>query len=288
MRTHIFMLALCLLVVGTAFADAPPGPYSDDFETVLTGTDAWGADGWNDYLSYADRNGPWSNLSRVEASLAGIPVTAANDGWLGTFDRGGPFSRLGGYDATWPAGGLEESIDVFFPNEATWGTQLEYTMSMSRATGDHLRDYVIHMRRNDDGNGFDVWASNNSSYTDADLVSYINKPTSEAVNVQGNAWYTLNSRWYISDGSLAADLSIIGDQGTIGTWTRHNENDLVGLVGGSRYGWFPWNSWGTVYMDNVYRSGSAAPSTDESPEPATWLLLACTGVAAVIRRRRAA
>ena len=277
MRTRIVVTAaLCLLIAGMAFADAPPAPYFDGFETVATGADTWGGDGWNDYGS------PTSDLIRLDVTSNGT-LSRPGSNWVGRFTQGGPYTRFGGYDPTWPEGGFYESIDIYFDNATSAGSQLEFSMAMSKPDGSHVQDFVYHMHRADSGDGFNVWASNNAS-----IPGFVSGPTQDNVLVDSDGWYTLNTRWYANgDGNLAADMSILGGSGLINTWTRTNTAlDVPTDVGGNRYGWFTWNTWDTVYIDNVTRS--EALGSDESPEPATWLLLACTGVAGWLRRRRSA
>ena len=86
-------------------------------------------------------------------------------------------------------------------------------------------------------------------------------------------------------GVLAVDMSIFdASDSLIHSWTLSNPADLISAVGGNRYGWFDFNEFPFLAIDNAEMNVVQAAV----PEPASLALWGCgmLAAAAVSRRRR--
>ncbi len=249
-----------------AWAQAPPAPFFNGFETDTSG--------WFDY---------GGTVTRVPSGTGGI---ASADGSYHAEVIGTDFTRWGGYSAVWPDGGYVTELDIYLDVTYAWDndTRFDWTSAICNATGDHRRDFVFNAGFYNDlsAPGFVVSASNTAGRSDA----YPKNPDRNPVTITNSGWYTFRHSFYdAGSGVLAVDMSIWDSGGNnIGAWTLSDPTDIIGsTVGGNRYGWFATNEFGALAIDNSYRSGVADA---ETPEPATWVLLAATGFAGIIRRRR--
>jgi hypothetical protein len=74
---------------------------------------------------------------------------------------------------------------------------------------------------------------------------------------------------------LAVDMSIFDSSSAlVGQWTLSNPADLISLIGGNRYGWFDYNQFSNLAIDN-----SELSTLDVVPEPASLTIF---GIGAAI------
>ena len=267
MRSVTMFIALVALLYTVCTASALPlGPeFNQGFEDNIDG---------------------WFTPTRVASGTNGI--TAADGSWYATV-TGGEFTRWGGYADEWPTGGWTTSIDIYLDmdyaaQQANHDTRMAWSSAANGTDSTHQRDFIFNVGT--------IWKDAADYYY---AISWDNggfwpdNPGKDPLHLTTGGWYTLQHRFYDNGGLLGVDMSVLDPVGTeLKLWTlpSNAEDTVPAEVGANRYGWFVNSGFPSLAIDNSYRSGPA--STDESPEPATWLLLACTGVAAAIRRKRSA
>jgi hypothetical protein len=238
-------LAATVLAMG-ASASAPPGPYTNGFENAA---DAVSIDNGT-----AD---PMFGVTRVASGTGGI--TSAAGSWHATAAvDSGAFTRYGGYSSTFPTGGYTTSADIYLDtSQSPLGADLRFDWSsaISNSSGGHLRDFIFNVGTDGIG-GFVMSASNNAPGWPAN-------PNRNPITISTSGWYTFQHHFYDSgSGVLAADLTVraLGSATVLGTWTLSDPTDIIGItVGGNRYGWLVDNAM-PLALDNVTRSGIAAPT----------------------------
>lgn len=206
--------------------------------------------GWVDFTSPAP--------VRVSTGTNGISAKTGN--YYGQVVAGNPntFTRWGGYNSTFPSRGFVTSIDVYLNVGGGYAndTRADFSSAISNTSGAHRRDYIFSFGFYDDagpyGSGarFVVSASNNSPGNPRD-------PGRSPFTITSSGWYTFQHRFYDNgSGVLAVDLSILDAGGTVlNTWTLSDASDIIGTtVGGNRYGWFTYNQFPTLAIDNSQRS----------------------------------
>lgn len=239
--------------------------YSNGFETNTAGWDVFGGG---------------LNATRVATGTAGVPsADGAFHAQSGT--GSGAAGNWGGYN--FGAGNAvptafqsyTTSIDVYLDVGGPWSndTRFDFSSAINNASGVFLRDFVFNAGFYDaadmtgPGAGSDrfvVSASNNAGRAN----SFPKNPGRDPFAISTTGWYTFQHVFYDDGGTLAVDLSILDDVGSLlNTWSLGG--DPIANVGGNRYGWFASNEFTTLAFDNTSLSTNAAAV----PEPTSmWLL----------------
>jgi hypothetical protein len=226
-RSAVLMTCMALLLTTSATASA--AVYSNDFST--------NTDGWFD------------SGGTIDLSGAGTALV-----------NGSVFTRWGGYSNVFQE--YTTSIDVYL-NLNSWdnGDSFDFSSAVSRTNGTHLRDFIFHVGffENVSGDYFLVGASNNSN-----PPTYPNPSNPATINQSG--WYTFEHHFYDNAGVLAVDMRVLDSFGNVlGEWTRSDPSDLIpSVVGGNRYGWFVFNEFEDLEIDNA-----ELIALDVVPEPAS-------------------
>ena len=244
------------------------------FATTLCGS-ALAADFFNGFET--DTSG-WFNTDRVASGTDGI--TAASGGFYGRTGTGAGswYTNWGGYDESMASTGFVTSVDIYLDMNGGYNndTRFAYTSAINNSSGSHLRDFVFSGGFYNDlglGNRFVFSASNNSPGWPRD-------PGRDPFTISTTGWYTMEHSFGIVGGVLSVDMRLRAAGGALlHSWTLSNPADVAANVGGNRYGWFSHNQFGTLAIDNSYRSSPGAV-----PEPFTMGLgLASAGL--FVRRR---
>jgi hypothetical protein len=201
----------------------------------------------------------WTGVTRVASGTNGISSAAGNfhaeADFVAAPGTTGDFTRFGGYENVFPAGGCTTSIDVYlnvgggFAND----TRFDWSSAINQPDGNHRRDFVFNTGFYNDtdatGSGprFVINASTNATRSGA-----FPKNTG-SFTISATGWYTLIHRFYNNGGVLNVDLSLTKLDGTIlKTWTLSNPTDIIGTtVGGHRYGWLVIQEFPVLAIDNV-------------------------------------
>jgi hypothetical protein len=236
------VLAATVLTMG-ASASAPPGPFFNGFENA--------ADvGTTDQAMFS--------VSQVATGPSAI--TSASGSYHALADTGsGAFTRYGGYGSVFPASGYTTSADIYLDtSQSTSGADLrfDWDSAINDASGNFLRDFVFNVGTNGNG-GFVMTGSNNAGRSGADPAN----PGRNPITISTSGWYTFQHHFYDNGGVLAADLTVRALHSTtvLGTWTLSDPTDLIGTVGGNRYGWLVNNEL-PLALDNITRSGVCTPT----------------------------
>jgi hypothetical protein len=235
------MLAATVLTMG-ASASAPPAPYTNGFELA---TDAASVDDGT--------GGPMFGVTRVATGTDGI--ASAGGSWHATAAvDSGAFTRYGGYSSSFPVGGYTTSADIYLDTSASTGgndLRFDWSSAISNSSGGHLRDFIFNVGTDGNG-GFVMSASNNTPGWPAN-------PDRSPYTITESGWYTFQHHFYDMGGVLAADLTVLHSGTALHTWRLSDATDLIGTVGGNRYGWLTTNAL-PLALDNVTRSGIVAPT----------------------------
>lgn len=226
-----------LIVAGVVLLAALPAlaamHYFQGFETDITG---------------------WEGITRVASGTDGVASGAGE--WHAEVAKDAyAFTRFGGYEPAFPAGGYTTSIDIYLDVNGEYAndTRMDWTSAIGTPTLDHRRDFIFHVGFYNDsdstgtGNRFVVSASNNAP-------GWPKNPGRDHVTITQSGWYTFEHRFYKKTGGvLAVDLrvtNLTGDE--VFTWTLSDPSDIVGdTVGGHRYGWFATQGFPFLAIDNV-------------------------------------
>ncbi len=156
----------------------------------------------------------------------------------------GAFSRFGEYRSTFP-GDYVAGLDVYLDPAWASGEGFQYTVASSNSSGEHLRDFVFHVARTDDG----LFVNADNNVYNAGGNAYV---AAQGGEITEAGWYTLQHTFRDDNGVLAVDLTVLDAAGqTVFTTTRSNPADVIGVVGGNRYAWFATNNvTGGVDIDN--------------------------------------
>ena len=274
MTTSTLLRGVCIAAVAagafgaTAMADTVL--YSNGFEVNANGWDLLGGSGG----------------TRVASGGGTLSAPSASGSFHGEV-AGTGFTRFGGYNygaGNAPTAFLEYRTSLAIYLDVSVGasndTRFDYSSAVSNAAGNHRRDFIFNAGFYNTGgpNRFIVSASNNS----------VGNPPggTNPVTIGTTGWYTFAHHFYDNGGVLAVDMTISDSSNNLVTsWTRSDVSDVIGVggtVGGSRYGWFPHNAFGTLAIDNALLSVIPLP-------PAAWAgLSTMAGIAGIgfIRRRR--
>jgi len=195
----------------------------------------------------------WSGVARVASGTHGVP-SAAGD--FHAEAANGAFTRFGGYESTFPAGGYTTSVDVYLNVGAgnANDTRFDWSSAINNPAGTHHRDFVFNAGFYNDsdatGSGprFVINASNNATRSGAFPKN------SGSFSITTTGWYTFEHHFYNAGlGVLAVDLTITTLNGTpLHTWTLSDPSDIIGsTVGGHRYGWFVIQEFPVLAIDNA-------------------------------------
>jgi hypothetical protein len=197
----------------------------------------------------------WTGATRVASGTHSIASAA---GAFHAEVASDAFTRFGGYESTFPAGGYTTSIDVYLnvdPGNAN-DTRFDWDSSINDSTGAFRRDFIFNagFYNDNDTTGsvprFVISASNNSSAGSA----YPKNPGRDPFTITATGWYTFEHHFYDKGlGVLAVDLKISTLSGApLHTWTLSDPSDVIGTtVGGHRYGWFDFQQFPILAIDDV-------------------------------------
>lgn len=215
--------------------------YSQDFENP-----AWvpGGNDWNN-------NG--GTVTRVASGTGGI-VSSGGSGHA-VVSAAGPYTRFGGYN--FGAGSVptafqefKTSLDIYLNVSGGYANdrRFDYTSAVSGSDGLHRRDFVFSGGFYNDlglGDRFIVSVSNNTP-------GWPTNPARNPFTISATGWYTFEHHMYDNGGVLAVDMRILdSSDNVLNTWTLSDPSDVIGVIGGSRYGWLVTNQLGSMAIDNA-------------------------------------
>jgi hypothetical protein len=247
--------------VSSAWADAPPGPYFNGFETNTAG--------WFNFSGATITRVPSGYLSSYANGIAS--ATGSYHARLGidpspgscTFGGGtaqiyqGPYTNWGGYSSIFPTGGYTTRVDIYL--DVPWAQshldkRFDWSSAINTTTGNHRRDFVFNAGT--DPLGFVISGGNNTTRCGANPAD----PGHTPVHVTASGWYRFEHTFTgISGGPLSVVMRLINKatNTTVGTWVRSDPSDIIGVtVGGNRYGWFAQNEIDQLAIDNSERTGT--------------------------------
>jgi hypothetical protein len=206
----------------------------------------------------------WSGVTRVASGTNGVTSAAgdwhAEAAFTAAPGTTGDFTRFGGYESTFPAGGYTTSVDVYLnlnagPSNAN-DTRFDWSSAIGMPDGTFRRDFVFNAGFYDDavapGSGprFVISASNNATRSGA----FPKNPGRDPFVITTTGWYTFEHHFRNAGlGVLAVDLSISTLNGApLHSWTLSDPTDVIGsTVGGHRYGWIVIQEFPVLAIDNV-------------------------------------
>jgi len=175
-----------------------------------------------------------------------------------------PYTTWGGYN--YGAGNAVPTvfvpytteIRVFLDVNGGWAndTRFDFSSAINTAAGVHRRDFVFNAGFYNDndaspGAGSDRFifsASTNSGRANA----YPKNPGRSPVAVTVSGWYALRHRFSDVAGVLVVDLELVAPDGNrVGVWSLTDPGDMIGLIGGNRYGWIALNEFAVLAFDNA-------------------------------------
>jgi hypothetical protein len=202
----------------------------------------------------------WSGVTRVASGANGVTSAAgdfhAEAAFIAQPGTSPAFTRFGGYEATFPAGGYTTSVDVYLNLEAgdLNDTRFDWSSAISTPANTHRRDFVFNAGFYNDvdatGSGprFVINAGNNATRSGA----FPKNAGSFSITTTG--WYTFEHHFRNAGlGVLAVDMSISTLGGApLHSWVLSNPTDIIGsTVGGHRYGWVVIQEFPVLAIDNV-------------------------------------
>src|ERR1700686_1266015 len=238
--------AIAVLVVhmeSSANAAPPPGPYFNGFENNTAG--------WFDGADRAIVRRPSGYMNGLGGYANGI--SSADGNWHARFPAttacqqncDGPFTRWGGYSATFPPGGYLTQLDIYL--DVSWAAthddyRFDWISAISDNTGGFLRDFVFNVGTQP--LGFQIQTSTNSTRSGANPFFPCPNPTAPpnscrpAVVISTSGWYTFRHTFRDDAGTLAVDFDIFPHGSTTPLLHQTIFADPMSTVGGNRYGWF--------------------------------------------------
>jgi hypothetical protein len=259
----IALVAMALMVSAlVVWADAPPGPYFNGFETDTAG--------WFNFSGATVTRVP-SGSSNTYAN--GVPAaTGSFYARLGidpspdscTFGGGtapiyyGPYTNWGGYSAIFPPGGYSTGVDIYLdvPYAQTHpDTRFDWSSAISNTSGGFRRDFVFNVGT--DALGFVISGGNNATRCGANPAG-----GQAPIHIVTSGWYTFKHTFSGAPNTpLVVNLQVIqkSTNAVLGAWLRSDPSDIIGTtVGGNRYGWFVQNEFGGLAIDNSFRTGATS------------------------------
>lgn len=235
------------------------------------------------------------NVTQVPSGTGGIP--SASGSFHAQVGSGtGQFSRWGGYN--FGAGnavptafqGYSTSINVYLDVNGGWNnnTRFDFSSAINNSLGTHLRDFIFNAGFYNDSTGpgantnrFVISASNNSQPGSA----FAKNPQKDPIAIANSGWYTFSHHFYNNGGVLAVDMTITdAANNLIKTWTLSDPADVISNVGGNRYGWFDFNEFPSLSIDNARLTLDQAAEVPEPASLAAWVV-GLLGVGAAVARR---
>ncbi len=168
------------------------------------------------------------------------------------------------------------SIDIYLNVDGgfTNDTRFDFTSAINDSTGAFHRDFIFNAGFYNDATGpgassnrFVISTGNNSQPGSA----YAKDPGHDPIAISTTGWYTF--QWdFTNDGGVLAVVMSILDSGDsiVHQWTLSDATDLIGGIGGNRYGWFDYNQFEFLAIDNA----TLTTNPSEVPLPATLPLFA--------------
>jgi hypothetical protein len=197
-----------------------------------------------------------------------------------------------GSSTTPPEGQIVFAHNTFDGAEGVWDTDGHGTMGISLYTGSNsfyqdyvdIRDNIFHAQRwygvtdgGSTGLAEDI-AVTNSLFWDNYWHYWPDYQAPE--QWFGDETYA-QAGWYSTDGDFTFDSSLTGDPLFAFAQSNWDPAEYYALLPGS-----PALGAASDGTNIGAWQGSPTGPSDDSPEPATWLLLACTGIAGAVARRR--
>ncbi|MBX7073856.1 MAG: hypothetical protein K1X71_11970 [Pirellulales bacterium] len=258
--------SLCLLVAAPSRAAVV---YFNGFETDTAG---------------------WTNAIQTPSGTSGIPSAAGN--YHAVYGTPSVYTNWGGYN--YGAGNAVPtvfqpyvtSIDIYLDLDsgAANNTRFDFSSAINNSGGTHKRDFIFNggFYNSADVTGpgagtdrFVISASNNSQPGSA----YAKNPAKGPIAISNTGWYKFEHSFYNNAGVLAVDMSIYDSSNSlVNSWTLSDPSDLIGGVGGNRYGWFDYNQFPVLAFDNSQLS--------IVPEPASVAIWSLLGASALVAHRR--
>jgi hypothetical protein len=264
-RVTVLATAAILLfaVPAAVFADAPPGPYFNGFETDTAGWHNYsGATITREPSGYSAGAGTYASgaLSadgsyHARLGIDPSPDSCVNGGGTQSIYYG-PYTDWGGYSSFFPTGGYTTRVDVYL--DVPWAglhndKRFDWSSAINTPTGSHRRDFVFNVAT--EPTGFVVSGSTNATRCGADPAS-----GTTPMHVILSGWYTFEHTFTgVAGGPLVVTMRLINKatNGVVGTWIRSDPSDVIGsTVGGNRYGWFVQNEIDQLAIDNSQRTGT--------------------------------
>jgi hypothetical protein len=222
-------------------------------------------------------NNTWSDPGvgpvRVASGTDGIASKTGGFHGKATTD----FTRWGGYNSVFPAHGYVTTVAIYlnvgggFANN----TRFDWDSAINDSSGSFRRDFIFNAGYFNDsdftGSGprFVVSASTNSQPGSA----FAKNPANDPFSITSSGWYTFKHRFYDNgSGVLAVEFSIIDStNATIHTWVRSTPSDTIATTGGNRYGWFDFNEFPFLAVDDTERANIiiTIPVDDDGTASAT-------------------
>jgi len=237
-------------------------------------TTTFGCDGYEQGFEVDDSGfnvfGPAFLSTRVMTGSNGI--TSAGGVWhseaLTAATNWGGYAAVCGCSSTscaagtFPANGFRTSLDIYlnvsggFAND----TRFDFSSAVNNSAGAHLRDFIFN---GGFYNAADVTGpgagTNRFIFSASNNAPGFPKGGIGPIAISTTGWYTFVHEFYNSGGALACRFSIRNALGnTVVEWVRSNPADLIGGVGGNRYGWFVVNAFPFLAIDNASYSDNVA------------------------------
>ena len=260
----VALVAASVVQLGVAWGDAPPGPYSNGFETNTAG--------WYTLEGATVTRRPSGYIS-PSGYASGVPSATGNyharlglDPNPDTCQSGGgpqpvfygPYTDWGGDNsAIFPPGGYQTGVDIYLdvPYALTHpDTRFDWDSAINDTTGNFRRDFVFNVGT--DPLGFVMSGGNNATRCGANPSD----PGHTPVHITQSGWYTFEHTFSgVQGGPLVVTLTVTQKSTSIvmGTWVRSDPSDIIGVtVGGNAYGWFVQNEFPDLAIDNSFRTGA--------------------------------
>ena len=251
--------------VGAALPTQAGVLYSNGFETNITDWNAFGG-GFNATRVASGTNGVTSESGSFHAENS---ATGSASRW-GGYNYGAGNAVATVFQEYWTEVGVYLDVGGGWAND----TRFDFSSAINNAAGLHRRDFTFNGGFYNDSDGspgtgtnrFIFSASNNSQPGSA----FAKNPARSPIAISTTGWFTFQHHFYNNAGVLAADMTIFDSSNLpVGFWMLSDPSDLIGGIGGNRYGWFAYNQFSTLAFDNAeLRTLDAAV-----PEPGTWTLL---------------